>query len=445
MQEFDPRRTAAVRLAPSVLVALGGLTAVVIGWQAVHRGDAPANPAAHGLDPAALAAQRAAQAQISANIPPAPISMLIKVAPGETLEAAVRRTGVGKDEAQQAVQMLGKAFDTVNVKAGLAFQANVARPIGQQGSAKLMGLSLRLDAVTAVSLSRALDGALHLNTLQEKVVDRTTVAVGKLDDSLYVSAQKAGAPAEMTAQVVKLFQHKLDFSRDIQPGDGFSMVFNRKVTQSGRTVSTGDLLYAEIRAKGGATRLYGFKGPGMDKAEFFDEFGKSIRGLLLRTPLDNVRITSSFGMRLHPILGFTKMHTGIDFGAPMGTPVYAAGDGVVVRAEWANGYGRWLQIKHAGGIETGYGHLSRWAVRAGEHVHQGQVVAYVGSTGRSTGPHLHYETIVNGQKVNPSNFKAPAGVVLSGAQLTAFKAEKARIDALLAHQAASTGAAHPGA
>jgi murein DD-endopeptidase MepM/ murein hydrolase activator NlpD len=150
-------------------------------------------------------------------------------------------------------------------------------------------------------------------------------------------------------------------------------------------------------------------------------------------------------MRLHPILGFTKMHTGIDFAAPVGTPVYAAGDGEVVKAEWSNGYGKWLQIKHSGGIETGYGHLSRWAVKAGEQVHQGQVVAYVGSTGRSTGPHLHYETIVNGKKIDPSHFKAPAGVVLGGQQMAAFKAEKARIDTLLTRKVAAAGATRPGA
>jgi murein DD-endopeptidase MepM/ murein hydrolase activator NlpD len=149
-------------------------------------------------------------------------------------------------------------------------------------------------------------------------------------------------------------------------------------------------------------------------------------------------------MRQHPILGFTRMHAGIDFGAPSGTPVYAAGDGVVERADWAGGYGRWLQIKHAGGYETGYGHLSRWAVKKGQQVHQGQVVAYVGSTGLSTGPHLHYEIMVKGQKVNPSAFKAPPGVVLAGRDLAAFKAEKARIDAMLAKQAAANGAPAPG-
>ncbi len=141
-------------------------------------------------------------------------------------------------------------------------------------------------------------------------------------------------------------------------------------------------------------------------------------------------------MRMHPILGFTKMHTGIDFGAPIGTPVFAAGDGVVKEARWAGGYGRWLQIQHNGAWATGYGHLSGWTVHEGERVHQGQVVAYVGSTGRSTGPHLHYEVIFDGQKINPTGAKVPQGTILGGRELVAFKAEKARIDTVLERKAA---------
>ena len=439
MPEFDPRQTAAVRIAPPLLAASAALAVVVLGWQALHQdpprpagGSASALPAPSAAALAALQKQAFAQAQLRAGLA-APISMIVKIAPGESFEAAVRRTGVGKDEAAQAVQMLGKAFDTANIKAGLAFQANIARPIGRQGSAELVGLSMRIGPATAVTLSRAFDGVLHLRELREKVLDRTTVIGGRMQGSLYASAQKAGATPELTAQVVKLFSHKLDFSRDIQPGDRFSMVFDRKVTQSGRMVSAGELLYAEIRAKGGATRFYRFAGAGLNGAQYFDAFGKNIRSLLLRTPLDSVRITSSFGMRLHPILGFSRMHAGIDFGAPTGTPVFAAGDGVVEKAGWAGGYGRWLQVRHSGGFETGYGHLSRWAVRAGEHVRQGQVVAYVGSSGLSTGPHLHYEIMQNGKKLNPSQFKAPPGISLAGPQLAAFKAEKARIDGLLAH------------
>jgi murein DD-endopeptidase MepM/ murein hydrolase activator NlpD len=446
MQEFDPRQMAAVRLGPPVFAALAGLTAVLAGWQVLHRND-PA-PTVAAPDAAAIAQikqQALARAQMGAVT--APISMMIKVAPGETLEEAVRRTGVGQDEARQAVAVLGNAFDTVNIKAGLAFQANIAKPAGPAATsnapAKLVALNVRTGPATAVSLSRAVDGALQVRKLEEQILEQTAVAAGEMRGSLYASAEKAGATPELTAQVVKLFSHKLDVSRDIQPGDHFSMVFDKKVTASGRPVSTGDLLFAEIAAKGGVTKLYRFKAPGMGEAQYFDEFGKNIRSLLLRTPLDSVRITSSFGMRNHPILGYTRMHAGIDFGAPTGTPVYAAGDGVVEKASWAGGYGRWLQIKHGGGFQTGYGHLSRWAVKQGQRVHQGQVVAYVGSTGLSTGSHLHYEIMQNGKKLNPSQFKAPPSVALSGAALVAFKAERARIDGLLRAKVADTAGLKP--
>ena len=268
--------------------------------------------------------------------------------------------------------------------------------------------------------------------MEEKIRGETTVAQGQMADSLYTSALAAGATPELTAEVVKLFSHKLDFSRDIHPGDKFRLVFDRQVTDSGRTVASGDLQYAEIGAKGEVTRFYRFQPAGSSEAQFFDELGKNIRGFLLRTPVDGARITSGFGLRLHPILGFTRMHQGIDFAAPVGTPVFAAGDGVVEEERWAGGYGRWLKIKHNGQWATGYGHLSGWAVHAGEHVHQGQVVAYVGSTGESTGPHLHYEVILDGQKINPKGAKVPQGTILEGRELAQFDAEKAHIDALLA-------------
>jgi murein DD-endopeptidase MepM/ murein hydrolase activator NlpD len=207
-------------------------------------------------------------------------------------------------------------------------------------------------------------------------------------------------------------------------------VFNRQVTESGRTVEAGDLQYAQIKG----IRFYRFERHG--DVEYFDEFGKNIKGFLLRTPVDGAHMTSGFGMRRHPILGYNRMHQGIDFGAGMGTPVLAAGDGVVVEARRWGGYGNWLRIRHNDGWETGYGHLSRYAsgLKPGQRVRQGQLVAYVGSTGASTGPHLHYETWFRGGRVNPISAKVPQGTVLGGSELAAFRSEKARIDRLVGAQ-----------
>ncbi|MGH6911217.1 MAG: M23 family metallopeptidase, partial [Phenylobacterium sp.] len=169
------------------------------------------------------------------------------------------------------------------------------------------------------------------------------------------------------------------------------------------------------------------------QADYFDEFGKNIKGFLLRTPIDGARITSLFGIRRHPVLGYTRAHQGIDFGAGTGTPIVAAGDGVVLEARRWGGYGNWLRIRHNGGWDTGYGHISRYAkgIRPGMHVRQGQVVAYVGATGLATGPHLHYEVWKNGQRQNPIGAKIPQGTVLAGVELAEFKAQKAHVDGLL--------------
>ena len=413
------------------MVCVLGVSALVLGWRLTeHDKDSPGR---RPLDASALAAlQNEAFAQSEA-LPgfARPEKVAMRIAPGETFRQAVLRLGVTPGEADQAVRALGAAFDTVNIKAGLAFEAAVARPRNRRGPVRLIGLSMRTGPATAITLSRTFDGALRLREMAEKVSEETTVAQGAMSDSLYVSALQAGATPELTAEVVKLFSHKLDFSRDIHPGDRFRMVFDRQVTESGRTVETGELQYAEIGAKGQVARFYRFKPPGSTEAQYFDELGKNIRGFLLRTPVDGARISSGFGLRMHPILGFTRMHKGVDFAAPSGTPVYAAGDGVVQEAQWRGGYGRWLEIKHTAQWATGYGHLSGWAVRAGQKVHQGQVVAYVGSTGESTGPHLHYEVILNGQKINPKGAKVPQGTVLEGRELAAFDAEKAHIDTIL--------------
>ncbi|HEX6860559.1 MAG TPA: peptidoglycan DD-metalloendopeptidase family protein [Caulobacteraceae bacterium] len=444
MQEFDPRAEQP-RLAPRVLAAaMAGVIMLGVGWKLT---DAQAfAPPAPPLDPVALASLQH-QAFAAAEAQPGfarPESIEVKVRRGETLQAAVQRAGVAPDEARNVVDVLAGAFDTVNIQAGLAFDAAIAQPRDRRGSARLIGLSMRTGPANTITVSRSFDGALKLHELEEKVVDETTVATGEMHGSLYESAARAGATPGVTAQVVKLFAHKLDFSRDIKSGDQFSLVFDRKVTESGRTIEAGDLLYAEIEAKGQKTRFYRFERTNGD-AQYFDENGKNIKGFLLRTPVDGARITSTFGMRRHPVLGYTRAHQGVDFGAGTGTPILAAGDGVVAEAGRKGGYGNWLRIRHGGGWDTGYGHISRYAkgIHRGVHVRQGQVVAYVGSTGLATGPHLHYEVFRNGQRVNPIGAKVPQGSILSGRELVAFKAQKARIDAMIAADASTQYAAAP--
>jgi murein DD-endopeptidase MepM/ murein hydrolase activator NlpD len=436
MPQFDPRLMP-TRYGPTLLgVAAIALSAVAGAGVSSLLNHSPAKKVAAVKSAASIKAlehQAFAEAQARPGMTQ-PQAVALEVRSGETLEGAVQRAGIAADEARIVVRTLAQAFDTVNIKAGLAFQAVVAKPRGRQGPAQLVGLSMKTGPVTAISLSRTFDGALKLRELEEQVREETTVAQGEINGSLYESAKRSGASPQLTAQVIKLMGAKLDFSRDIQPGDGFRMVFDRKLTESGRTVETGRLRYFEIDAKGKTTKFFRFDHDGQE--DYFDETGKNTKGFLLRTPVDGARVTSSFGARRHPILGYNRMHPGIDFGAPKGTPVYAAGDGVVAESRWAGGYGNWVRISHNGGWSTGYGHLSRSVVRSGQRVRQGQIVAYVGSTGLSTGPHLHYEIWIKGKKVNPKGAKVPqGGTELTGSQLAAFRMEKGRIESTLARAA----------
>jgi len=434
MQEFDPRRPT-FRLTPRLAIGLAGVAALAIGWKL--NTDQTAVPAKAPLDPVAITAlQHAAFTQSEAQ--PGftrPESVPLKVRPGETLESAVQRAGVPRDEAKMAVETLAEAMDTVHIKAGMAFDAAVAKPRGERGPARLIGLSLRTGPANSITLSRTFDGAMRLREMEEKIRDEQMVARGEISGSLYESASRMGANPGLVSSMVKLFSHKVDFDRDLKAGDEFTMVFDRKVTESGRTIETGALEYAAIKG----VQFYRFERANGD-VQYFDENGKNIKGFLLRTPVDNARMTSRFGMRRHPILGYNRMHQGIDFGAGSGTPVFAAGDGVVVEARRWGGYGNWVRIRHSGGFDTGYAHLSRFAkgLRAGQSVNQGQVIAYVGSTGASTGPHLHYEIWQRGKRVNPIGAKVPQGTVLAGSELAAFRAQKARIDALVRAQGGET-------
>jgi murein DD-endopeptidase MepM/ murein hydrolase activator NlpD len=432
MQEFDPRRSA-TRWAPRVFTAVAGLAALGLGWKLTA--DDVKSPSAEkaALDPAALVAlQHVAFA--SAEAQPGferPENIAVKVRPGETLLGAVQRAGVAPEDAQAVVATLQGAIDTVNIKAGMAFEAAIAQRRSQRGPARLIGLSMRTSPNSTLTVSRTFDGALRLRELEEKVRDEKKVACGEMAGSFYESVANVGGTPAVISEAAKLFSHKIDFSRDIREGDKFCLVFDRKVTESGRTIEAGDLEYAEVKGQ----KFYAFdRKDDEGKPQFFDELGKNIKGFLLRTPVDGARITSTFGMRKHPVLGYTRAHQGVDFGAGTGTPILAAGDGVVLEARRWSGYGNWLRIRHSGTWDTGYGHISRYApgIHAGVHVRQGQVVAYVGATGLATGPHLHYEVWQNGQRVNPIGAKVPQGTVLGGSELAAFKSQKSHIDRLLA-------------
>jgi murein DD-endopeptidase MepM/ murein hydrolase activator NlpD len=428
MAQFDPRRQPR-RFAPHVFTAVAALSVALLAGR-FHQPVAAADiPPLTAQQIAALEAEAFATAGAPVGMGQ-PEAIPVQVRSGETFEDAVRRTGIGADEARAVTRAVSNAFDVNSMRAGQRFATAIVRPRQGLGDARLIGLTMRTGPATQLTVSRSFDGALRLRELEEQVFDETTVASGEVHGSLSASAQRLGANSRIITRATQLFAHKIDFARDLKAGDPFTLVFDRTVTESGRTVSTGDLLFAEIKGQ----VFYRFTPAGSSTPQYFDADGKNVKSGFMRTPVDGARTSSNYGVRRHPISGYQRMHQGIDFAASTGTPVYAAADGVVVEARRWGGYGNWVRIRHSNGYETGYAHLSRFGrgLRAGQRVSQGDVIAYVGSTGASTGPHLHYEVWRNGQRMNPRGVSIPQGVVLSGRDLAAFRTEKARIDAIIA-------------
>ncbi|MFN3878563.1 MAG: peptidoglycan DD-metalloendopeptidase family protein [Brevundimonas sp.] len=429
MAQFDPRRQP-TRLAPHMLTTVAAISVAMLAGRAYQPAQAEEVPALTSAQMAAMEAQAFASANAPAGMT-APEAVLVQIRRGETFEQAVARTGVAPEEASAVAATVANAFDLADLRAGLKFETAIAKPRDGRGDARLIGLTMRTGPASQLTVSRSFDGALRLRSLEEKVTHETVVLKGDVERSLSASARELGATASIVRSASRLFATKFDMQRDIRSSDEFTMVFDREVTEAGRTVDVGDLMYAELR---GVT-FYRFKPAGAKEAQFFDANGKNLRSAMMRTPLQSFRrVSSSFGFRTHPISGYKKMHQGIDFAAGTGTPVVAPADGVVVEARRWGGYGNWLRIRHNNGLESGYGHLSRYGsgIRAGQRVSQGQIVAYVGSTGASTGPHLHYELWRGGRRINPAGVRTQEGTELAGADLAAFRAEKTRIDRIIA-------------
>lgn len=419
-----------MRLAPHLVTLAAAVSVAVFAgrvYQPVRAEEVPQLTATQIAD---LEVQAFASASAPAGLT-APEAVPVQIRRGETFEQAVRRTGVAAEEASAVAATIANAFDLNDLRAGLKFETAIAKPRNGRGDARLIGLTMRTGPASQLTVSRSFDGALRLRSLEEKVTHETVVLKGDVERSLSGSARELGATASIVRAASRVFATKFDLQRDIRASDEFTLVFDRDVTEAGRTVDVGDLLYAELKGR----TFYRFKPEGAKEAQFFDSEGKNLRSAMMRTPLASFRrISSNFGVRTHPISGYRKMHQGTDFAASMGTPVIAPADGVVVEARRWGGYGNWLRIRHNNGLESGYGHLSRYGsgIRAGQRVTQGQVVAYVGSTGASTGPHLHYELWRRGQRINPASVRVQEGTELKGADLAAFRAEKARIDRIIA-------------
>ena len=261
---------------------------------------------------------------------------------------------------------------------------------------------------------------------------KEVVVKNEIKNNLYSSAMEAGIEPNIIVEFARIFGFEVDFQRDIRKGDWFEILYEKFKDDNNKVRDTGKIIYASMYVNGEEINLYNFRYN--NDEEFYDIKGKSITKSLMKTPINGARLSSSFGMRKHPILGYNKMHRGTDFAAPSGTPIMASGSGTVTRARWCGGGGNCVKIKHNSTYETIYAHMKSFAkgIKEGRKVKQGQVIGYVGSTGLSTGPHLHYEVIVNGKKVNSQKLKLPSGKILKGEERKQFELDRIKIDLKLA-------------
>ena len=372
----------------------------------------------------------------------------VTVRRGDTLMKALRRVGAERGEAHASITAIGTVFNPRRLKIGQKLTASFRRSASADGASgetgELVSVTVELDSERSVTASRTQNGFDVRETVRP--LDSTLVrGAGRIDDSLFVSARRAGVPARIIMDVIHVFSWDVDFQREIRRGDRFEILFERFRDDDGRPVKDGDILFASLSLSGADLRLYRFVADG-GGADYYDPRGRSARKALMKTPVDGARLSSRYGKRRHPILGYTTMHRGVDFAAPRGTPVMAAGDGVVERASRYGAYGNYVRIRHNGTYKTVYAHLKSYArgVRSGKRVRQGQTIGYVGSTGRSTGPHLHYEVHRNGKQMNPLRLKLPTGKKLKGRDLARFLDHKAGLDVALAETPALSRLAQAG-
>ena len=301
-----------------------------------------------------------------------------------------------------------------------------------QGINKLVSFFYPIDEITSVEVKRNKDEfVVNKNIL--KLEKQEVVLSNSIKNNLYSSAVEVGVEPNIIVEFANIFGFEVDFQRDIQVGDKFEIYYERLLDEDGAVRNTGKIFYASMFVNNKEISLYNFKYN--NETGFYDVDGKSVIKTLMKTPINGARLSSSFGFRRHPILGFNKLHQGTDFAAKTGTPIMASGSGVVVMAQKYKGYGNYVKIRHNSTYETAYAHMSKYGrgIRKGVRVNQGQIIGYVGSTGLSTGPHLHYEVIENGKRVNSQRLKLPTGKTLDNEARNKFEVERIKIDVRLSN------------
>ncbi|MGB1006558.1 MAG: M23 family metallopeptidase, partial [Thalassobaculaceae bacterium] len=341
---------------------------------------------------------------------------------GDTLAKVLTRAGLTAGQSHNVTRALGRVFNPRRLAANQEITLYFMAESEAADKRRFTGFFFRPSARREISVVAGPEGDFRAFKRERVLIPRARHLAGHIEDSLYNAAQGAEMPATVLSQLIRIFSFDVDFQREVQRGDGFEVVYDHGYDADGTPVAAGEITYAAMTLSGSTLRYYRFT-PGSGIADYFGPSGQSVKKTLMRTPIDGARLSSGYGRRKHPILGYNKMHRGVDFAARVGTPIMAAGDGVIDQLGWNGAYGKYVRIRHNSTYKTAYAHLSRYrrGLKRGSRVRQGQTIGYVGSTGRSTGPHLHYEVLINGRQRNPMGLKLPAGEKLRAADLARFK------------------------
>ena len=350
-----------------------------------------------------------------------------KISKGETFDQILNGYSITYDEIIKIKKELSSDYNLNNLKTKLDMQFT----IDVSNNKKIISFILPVSRTEKIQLIRKLETDLFkkkiiITNLNKKIIFRE----GKILQSLYKTATNLKVQSNIIVEFARIYGFQVDFQRDIRKNDNFQIMYEVFEDDNGKIFETGNIIFADLKLSGVNNSLYYFDKKGSEG--HYDENGKSVKKALMKTPVNGARLSSAFGMRKHPIDGYNKMHKGTDFAAPMGTPIMASGDGVITRAKWCGGGGNCIQIKHNSTYETVYAHMKSFArsIRQGIRVKQGQIIGYVGSTGNSTGPHLHYEVIANGKKINSQKLKLPSGKILKNEERKVFEVKKIKLDVL---------------
>ncbi len=353
---------------------------------------------------------------------------IIEIGKGDTIAGLLNDSGIDRGRAYNAVEAMKAVYDPRDFRIGQKITLLYDQKDEQR---HFTGMQFNPDRIRSIVVMEKFNGDFIAQEVAKELDERVVALNGTITSSLSVAGQEAGVPYSVLGRLISVYSWDIDFQRDIREGDTFEIMYETFTDENGEQLKTGDIIYANLSLSGRPIEIFRFE-MSDGTIDWFKRDGVSVKRALMKTPINGARLSSGYGMRKHPVLGYNKMHKGLDFAAPTGTPIYASGNGVVEEAGWKGGYGKYVRIRHRNGLHTAYAHMNRIKVSKGQRVQQKDIIGTVGTTGRSTGPHLHYEVLINRKQVNPRRVDLPLGIKLTGSDAANFKIVMNSVDTQLA-------------